>query len=591
MAAGEEVALEELMAALASEYGLDAVEAAMTQASQEPASEEAPPTELSDVAVDDAVATEIQTIITELEAIAGTVETAPEVDPTALSDIQTRMKALASKTKKPSTKVEPKRGSTQAELVQRMLQTLATTRSKEQRSKQGEAPAGGHNPVPVRTKPTEQTQVTVSDQFQHLNAADMALGYMLLDSASKVPKNMRSEYPVVSEEYMKALSYKTALAIKAGDPVATNYAVRSRFPFKNPEEVFQSDVKRANEVMSGASGQGGEWIHELQGTTLWEYIRQETPLYQRMLSMGMDEQELPQGFNSESIPLEGSDPTWYVAGGAANVDANSGAATPTYASSKFGTSEQSVTVAKLSTAMFFQRELEEDSIINIVQEANRKIRISALEQMEYILLNGDTAAGANTNINIIDGTPAAAPSKPSYMLLNGLLKLPLVTNTANAYNISTEFADTDFLSMLALLPGKYRQDRTKLLFILDSDTALAAANIPTFKTRDTYNPATLEEGTLMKVWKIDIIESGQMPLANASGFVSATPGNNIYGRIALVRPDQWASRWKRRIQTDVFYDSYADSTRITAHMRWGLAYRDSEAAVVGYGVPLSLVEA
>jgi hypothetical protein len=392
------------------------------------------------------------------------------------------------------------------------------------------------------------------------------------------------------------MAVKTALLIDGGKfDSEEGYAVIRSFPaegraMRRANEVSQMDINyiRSGEIMNGGSTQGAEWIDEVQGTTLWEFIRQETPIYDAMLAKGMDEQELPQGFNSETIPLEGADPSWYVAAGAANVDANSGNATPTYASSKFGTGEANVTVAKLSTALFFQRELEEDSIINIVQEANRKIRISATEQIEFILILGDTATTINTNINLRDGTPATAPTKPSYTLLNGLFKLPLITNTANARDVGAAFNDVDFLQTLALLPGKYRNAREKLLWIMDSDSALAAANITVFKTRDVYSKATLEEGNLMSIIKIDVMESGQIGLANTSGFVSATPGNNTTGRIGLVRPDQWASRWKRRIQTDVFYDSYADVTRITAHLRWGLAFRDNEASALMYNVPVTL---
>lgn len=442
------------------------------------------------------------------------------------------------------------------------------------------------------------TKITVSSKFDRLTADQMALGFIMLRSRNK---NADIEQ-VVSPEYMRAMAYKTAMLIDKQDPAATDFAVVRSFPFRGDgrntraAEVMQSRpdfmniATRADEVMDGGANEGAEWVGELQGTSLWEFIRQETPIYQQFLKMGMDEQELPQGFNSESIPLEGSDPTWYVAAGAQNVDAASGNATPTYAPSKFGTGESVVTVAKLSTAMFFQRELEEDSIIAIVPEANRKIRVSATEQIEYILINGDTALTANTNINLRDGTPPGAPTRPSYTLLNGLLKLALITNASNSRDTSTALTDVDFMSTLALMPGRMRQDRAKLLFIIDSDTALAAANIDTLKTRDLYAYPTLEEGILMQIIKIKVMESGQMPLANAAGFVSATPGNNIYGRIALARPDQWASRWKRRIQTDVHYDGYSDTTRITAHLRWGMAYRDNEAAAVSYGVPVALTE-
>ncbi len=449
-------------------------------------------------------------------------------------------------------------------------------------TRQQSAPQGGQGGKP---KPLN---ISVSSKFQHLKPDEMALGYMLVESAlPRNARNGRSDIPVMSEEYVRAMAYGTALAIKSGNKAAVEFAVRSKFPFKSPDEVLQSDnvnSLRANEIHSGANGQGGEWIYDLQGTALWESIRQETNVYQAALSKGLDEAEIPQGYDSELIPLEGSDPTWYVAGGANDVDA-AGYPVSTFSLSKMGTGQKAVTVAKLSVAMDFRQELIEDSIIGIVQEAQRKIRVGASEQIDFIFLNGDTALGANTNINKIDGTPTAAPAQPSYTLLDGVIKLALANLARDA---ESSFDEVDFLATFKKLPATHRQNRDKLLFVLDSDTGIAATNIATLKTRDVYSKATLEEGMLTSVWRIGVVESGFMYLANSAGKISTNTANNTLGRLLCFRPDQWASRWKRRLQTEVTYYPRADVTEVVAHMRWGLAYRDANAAAISYNIPTEL---
>lgn len=442
------------------------------------------------------------------------------------------------------------------------------------------------SPVNNRTPAARNARIEMPDKYQHLTGDEMAMGYMLMRSVRK-----GHDAPPVSESYLRALAYKTAQQIESGKGAALDYAVRSKFPFKNAGQVFESDVSnlvatRAGEVMDGTTGQGDEWIYDLQGTSLWEAIRNETPVYDAMKAKGMDEAEIPQGFSGETIPLEGSDPSWYVAPGATDID-SSGTPIATFASSKFGTGQQSVSVAKLSVAMNFQKELEEDSVINIVQEAQRKIRVTAAEQIDYILLNGDTVMTDNTNINKIDGTPTAVPARPSYTLLNGIIKLAL-SAAATRRDAGASFDETDFLATLKLLPGNVRQNREKLLFILDSDTAIAAMNIPTLKTRDVFSAATIENGALTKLYTIDVLETGFMYLANAVGKVSVTAGNNLYGRLLLVVPRLWASRWKRRLQTEVTYFPYSDVTQVVAHMRWGLAYRDANAAAISYNIPQTI---
>lgn len=466
-------------------------------------------------------------------------------------------------------------------------------------------PAPQRSPVPrdvqVRAQRQRALDIQMADRYQHVEPDAMALGYMLAEKTRGGIARMGQGAAPVSETYLRAMAYKTAREIARQNSAASDYAVRSKFPFKNPDEVFQSDntnllairsgdylegAYRSGEVMDGTTGQGAEWIYDLQGTSLWEVIRNETPVYAAMRSKGMDEAEIPQGYDSELIPLEGSDPTWYVANGATDID-SSGTPVGTFSTSKLGTGQQSVTVAKLSVAMNFQRELEEGSIINMVQEAQRKIRVTSSEQIDYILLNGDTAAGANTNINLIDSTPATAPAKPSYMLLNGIIKLALA-QAASRRDAGASFDETDFLATFKKLPASHRQNRAKLLYILDSDTGIAASNIATLKTRDVFSRATLEEGVLTSIWRIDVLETAFMYLANTAGKISATAGNNLYGRLLCVVPNQWAARWKRRIQTDVTYFPFADTTQVVAHMRWGLAYRDAYAAAISYDIPVDL---
>jgi len=428
----------------------------------------------------------------------------------------------------------------------------------------GTSRASGAQVNPPANKPT---QITVGSKFDPLTAHDLALGYQMLRGRT-------------SDEYRKAMTYKTAQLVEKGDVAANDLAVKSHFPFLKASEVMAAD----------SAGFGDEWVFNYYGTQLWEQIREQTPVYQKMLSYGMDEAEIPQGYEAETIPLEGADPDWYVSTGGADENASSGMVTPTSASSKFGTGQKSVTVAKLSTRLNYQQELEEDSIINIVREANRKINVSGAEQMERILINGDTATGASTNINLIDGTPATAPSKPSYTLLNGLAKLALVTNTANAADAANTLADTIFLALLPLLgvDGKHATDPNKVLYIIDNSTYFAALNLAILKTQDVFPTATIVEGVLRRIYGIEIVRSGFFGKGNATGKVSATGGNNTKGRILLVRPDQWASRWKRRMQVFTTYYPASDTTQVVAHMRWGLAFRDNEAAAIAYNVSTTI---
>jgi hypothetical protein len=72
---------------------------------------------------------------------------------------------------------------------------------------------------------------------------------------------------------------------------------------------------------------------------------------------------------------------------------------------------------------------------------------------------------------------------------------------------------------------------------------------------------------------------------NSAGKIDLdTPGNNTFGSMLAVRWDQWLLGYRRRmtLETQRFPDS--DSWQINALMRFGLVYRDTEAAAITYGL-------
>lgn len=420
-----------------------------------------------------------------------------------------------------------------------------------------------NNPIRSGGQTPGYVNVQVTDPYAHLTPEVMALGYELADA-------VRGHHKIdlqLSDAYKRAMAEKAMRAKDQGSKAMNDWTVTRSLPWKRADEVMQT----------APSGTPDEWVKDYNGTSLWESLRADVKLIDLMKKKGMDEGEIPQGFKGETIPLEGTDPTWYNAPEATDLNAASGMITPTFSSSKYGTGEKSVSVGKLSAAITFSREWQEDNLIAALPEIQRKIRVTGAEQLETILLLGDTATGANVNINLIDSTPAAQPAKPAYTVLNGLFKLPLVTYTNGTLDCLNTMSETLFLQILALMPAKSR-NKEKLLYVIDSDSMLVALNIPSVKTKDVNSAATVENGVITRMWGVDLHELPLLTLANTAGKISNTGSNNVRGRGLLIRPDQWVWRWKRRMMTDVVYQGFGDAYLVTAHMRFGVAYRDTDAA-------------
>ena len=304
---------------------------------------------------------------------------------------------------------------------------------------------------------------------------------------------------------------------------------------------------------------------------------------------------VPQGSESITIPLQSTSPTFYKVAQAANQDANPGRPDETVTTSRLGTSSTSLTVAKLGAAVNYSGELEEDSLIPWASELRADLTKEAAEVMEHLVIDGDTATGATTNINDIGGTPAGTEA---FLLFNGFRKLALVTNTANSRSAGS-FTVADFLETVKMLglAGRNAADKSKVEFILDMWTHWAALELAEIKTRDVFVAPTLENGMLANLYGYNVNVSSNMHRANqdatyglkanTSGKVDLdTASNNTTGSILAVRYDQWRLGYKRRMTFEIERDARSDSTAIIVMMRVGMVNRDNEASAISYGVTL-----
>ena len=413
-------------------------------------------------------------------------------------------------------------------------------------------------------------------KFVGKSGFDLATAYMV--KRARVDESVRNipGVKLMSDEFMRALAERAFSESERNvDPAIE--AVRSLRYSGGP-------ATRADVMGSDVTSYGDEWVAVFYEQSLWESIRI-APVWEAMRAKGLNEKAVPRGYESDVIPIEGADPTWYLVSQTANLSA-SGYPEVNIPASKVGTTNTTLTVKKVGALAWYSGELEEDSIVDAASQIRKQFEISGREQVEYLLLNGDTETAASTNINLVDGTPA---SNASYLAMDGMLKAPLITNTANALDCGATFDEDDFRILLTYLGtnGKSAADRRKLVYVMDFPTQDKAISIPAVKTQDVYSMATLENGELTKMWNVDILVSGQLALANTAGKISATAANNVKGRLLLVRPDQWWIGYKREMTVETDRNIIADATAIVARFRMGMVYRAvDDAAAVTYNIPV-----
>lgn len=348
---------------------------------------------------------------------------------------------------------------------------------------------------------------------------------------------------------------------------------------------------KTDEVMhTDLSSYGSNWVGTLYSTDFWAKVRAETAVLNELLSKGMV-RVIPDGYSNTVIPIEYSDPTWYKVAEVEDVSATTLSPLPTVTSSRVGTDSKTLTVAKMGCRVLYSGELAEDSLVAVAPQILRQIELSGSEQMEVVIIDGDTDVTASTNINDIAGTPAGTEV---FLLANGFRKLALVTNTANSRS-GTTFDGADLIETLKLLGtgGINALALDKVAFIPDINVYWKLIQLAEVKTQDVFSMATIEQGELTKIYNRKVIPSAFMHSAsadrkaNSAGKVDVdTTANNSTGSLLAVRWDQWAFAYKRRLRTEIVRDPDSDSYRIVAFVRFGLGYRDTDAAAITYNITL-----
>ncbi len=417
------------------------------------------------------------------------------------------------------------------------------------------------------------TQFADTYKYDAMSTADIALMIDTLKSAGKT----------VSPSAMKALMLRVAHI--ENDKVSPETAAYAKSALKAAlgSELTDEAIKAATDPMyTGGSLYGSDWVGTAYSNQLWESIRASVQVAAKIPSV-----TIPDGYSSEYWPLESTDPTWYkVAEASTSGSTLNFAPDYTVYPSQMATLNKQISLAKMGCRVMYSEEMVEDSLIPFISHLRSQMAVSGAEQMEHVIIDGDTAT--SSNINDIGGTAYSGNSKSLFLFTNGFRKVG-ITNGRSAAGSLSEDDYLDTVKKLGL--NGIGADPGRCSFIIDPNTYFKSLKLSTLKTKDVWTQATLESGTLTRMWNYPILTSWFMHwrqtsrLANTAGKVDLdTSGNNLYGAILAVRWDQWKLAYKRRMTMETTRIANADAWEIVALTRWGLGYRDAYASAESYYV-------
>ncbi len=322
----------------------------------------------------------------------------------------------------------------------------------------------------------------------------------------------------------------------------------------NPKvlEEWQAHLKAAMDSTTATTGD--ELVPTQEAEALWMDVNLETmigPLFSRV--------EMPS--NPFEIPLQLGDINWFP--GTENLATTSTALT---------TAKQTLTAYELVAQVPWSLTLDEDSIIAMASEVRASLVRNAAEIIDDLLLNADTAA--TNNINADGATISASEAGKGHWLIgfDGLIKLPLVTNTSQANNHAAAVSD-DMFNEIRLKLGKYGVRPSECVFVTDINTYIKSLTVSNFHTLDKLGPnATVLTGQLGAVEGVPVIVSEQMLLADTDGKVTDGTAGTV-GRLLITNRTQWRVGFRRELSIETERDIQKRQNIMVVSMRLAFAER------------------
>ena len=317
-------------------------------------------------------------------------------------------------------------------------------------------------------------------------------------------------------------------------------------------EEWQSNLKAAMDSTTATTGD--ELVSAQEAAALWTDVNLETmvaPLFSRV--------EMPS--NPFEIPLQLGDVNWFP--GTENLATTSTALT---------TAKQTLTAYELVGQVPWSLTLDEDAIIAMASEVRNSLVRNAAEVIDDLLINSDTTA--TNNINADGATISKTDVGKGHWLIgfDGLIKLPLVTNTSQSNNHAAAVSD-DMFNEIRLKLGKYGVKPSELVYIMDINTYIKSLTVTNFRTLDKLGPnATVLTGQLGAVEGIPVIVSEQMLLATADGKVTDGTAGTL-GRLLIANRSQWRVGFRRELSIETDRDIQKRQNVMVVSMRLAFSER------------------
>lgn len=405
-----------------------------------------------------------------------------------------------------------------------------------------------------------------------------------IDDGIEIDAKMILPHSELKQYYSSSLSDKIAEFQKMNDDmlivgtmlygVKNKTSVKMSYPdvlretkiYQRAVDRLKSDDELRKALDTGTSGAGAEWIPTGFSNQLVEKIR-----LARVVEAIFPAVNMPT--NPYKFPVESAGATgYYVPENTADEGIKIKASTPTTANFEFS-------AKKFAGRVVYSSEIDEDSIVNMLNFTRDSLAIAIAEAKESAYINGDDST-THQDSNVTDSYDARKAFKGlRYYALNNA-----GTSTKDAGNANIT---TTLLRGTRLLLGKFGVSPSNLFYICSPNGYIQFLNLSELLTLDKYGPnATILNGEVGRVDGSTILVSEFMwDNLNASGKYdgSTTDRTSV---ILLDRRGFWIGN-RTGITLATEFDIERDQMKLVAKTR--LAFEDPYDATSASAIQAALL--
>lgn len=406
----------------------------------------------------------------------------------------------------------------------------------------------------------KSTHISVATKYENWQPEDFSFADEINRLMQSKGKSLDIQF---NQEFYREMADKTIKRYEKGTMELSPNTLKTMHSIKSDEVMYSTLATGGDEHVPTA------WRQDI-----WRKARRDNVVLPLIQTVDMPT-------NPYVIPVESTDPTVYLVaettGEAQLLLDGAGSAIP---DSKVGTTNKTLTAAKLGLRVMISAELNEDSVPTAVPMYRSQAERVMLDSIDNVILNGDNATSGNVNYD--GGTPGVTSK---YLVWDGLIVDALVTNSTNALSAGAANPTLSMIRQIRFLLDRSKQRPNELALVVNPETEAKLLGMDEFVTMDKAGDrATNLTGQIGIIDGVPVFVSNEIAFADSDGKITYDGNVANRGRAVLFHRNSFYLGYRRQMTTSLDFLPWYDTWILTSTLRLAFTPQDNNSVSILYNI-------